>query len=185
MAQRSVAAPPPSSPSDRDDFKNVDDGTPYALMEPDPIPAPSPPPGDVAAEPGDSAVSTSRTKKRKKTGAKGKGRDWLKKIALAQKGILVSILLQIVLNIGVYSTTPPLRFVLLGAMFIAALVGTVFTFMLAISLYSALVGILLSVLTFIPFVNLIVLWRMSVKATRILTDAGHHVGFLGARLSDF
>jgi len=57
--------------------------------------------------------------------------------------------------------------------------------MLAINLYSAVVGILLSVLTLMPLINLLVLWRMSAKATSILEDAGHHVGFLGARLSEF
>jgi DNA-directed RNA polymerase subunit RPC12/RpoP len=185
MAQRPAASPPPSSPTGLDDFKNVDDGTPYALMEPDPIPAASPPPGDAAAEPGDSASSASRTKQRKKTGAKGKGRDWLKKIAFAHKGILVSILLQIVLYIGAFLTPPQFRLVPLGAWMIAGLVGTVFTFMLAIRLYNALLGILLSVLTLIPLINLVVLWTMSGKATKVLRDAGHHVGFLGARLSEF
>jgi DNA-directed RNA polymerase subunit RPC12/RpoP len=184
VAQRPAASPPPSSPTDLDDFKSDDDGTPYALMEPDPIPPPPPPAGDAAAAAGDGASSASSTKKRKKTGSKGKGRDWLKKIAIAQKGILVSILLQIVLYIGAYLTPPQFRLFTLGAWMIAGLVGTVFTFLLAIHLYKTVVGILLSILTLIPLINLVVLWRMSGKATTILKEAGHHVGFLGARLSE-
>ena len=38
---------------------------------------------------------------------------------------------------------------------------------------------------FIPCISLIVLWRMSEKATKSLREAGFHVGFLGASLSQF
>ena len=61
----------------------------------------------------------------------------------------------------------------------------VFIFMLAMSLYSTVLAILLSVLSLLPCIGLIVLWRMSAKATRTLTEAGYDVGFLGANLADF
>ena len=45
-------------------------------------------------------------------------------------------------------------------------------------------GVVLGILTFVPFVSLIVLFVMNGKATGFLRDRGHHVGFLGAKLSD-
>jgi DNA-directed RNA polymerase subunit RPC12/RpoP len=180
-----AASPPSSTATNRDAFQDDDDGTPYGLMEPDPIPAPPPPPSETEAAAGDSASQGAKTKKRKKAGAKKKGRDSLKKVAIAQKGILVSILLQIILYIAAYLAPPQFRLIVFGASLIASLAGMVFVFMLAINLYSIVAGIFLGVLALLPLISLVVLWMMSGKATRILKDAGHDVGFLGARLSEF
>ena len=68
---------------------------------------------------------------------------------------------------------------------VAGLVGAFFTFRLAIKLYNFGLGIPPGILTFVPLLGLIILFSMSGKATRLLRDRGHHVGLLGAKLSDF
>jgi ABC-type enterochelin transport system permease subunit len=69
-----------------------------------------------------------------------------------------------------------------GVLFIG-LAGTVFVFLLAIKVYSTVVGVLLGFLALIPFIGLLVLLIVNGKATRTLKQKGIAVGLLGADLS--
>jgi hypothetical protein len=107
-------------------------------------------------------------------------------VAIYQKVLLLCILGQISLAIlsGVVGPVG-LKLVLILAVLATGLVATVFVFMLAIKAYSAGVGVVLAILTFIPVVGLIILLIINGKATSILKEHGYKVGFLGASLSQF
>ena len=98
-APKAATVKPPKPPA-ADPFENPDDGSPYALIEPDPV---EPPPAPVTEE-----ASDAEAKAKLKKGGKGKkGRAYLREVAVNQKGILVSILLQIVTNVGVRDDAAP------------------------------------------------------------------------------
>src|SRR4051794_26873235 len=105
-----AAVKPPKDPKPpaADPFENPDDGSPYALIEPDPV---EPPPAPVTE-----SASDAEAKAKLKKGGKGKkGRAYLRDVAVSQKGILVSILLQIVTQIGYVMAPPQLKIVFLAA----------------------------------------------------------------------
>ena len=60
----------------------------------------------------------------------------------------------------------------------------VFVFLLAIKVYSPVVGILFAILTLVPCVGLLMLLLINGKATRILKQNGIRVGLMGANLSE-
>ena len=95
------------------------------------------------------------------------------------------ILCQIIVYIAALLAPPTIKLFLVICLLAIGFASLVFMAMLAFKLYGVAVGILLCILTIIPCIGLLVLWRMSEKATRMLRDAGYHVGFLGARLSEF
>jgi hypothetical protein len=177
-----AASAPKAGPTADDLFDDLDDGTPYGLIEPDPEPDPdpyAPPQSPTNQSPGSEAGAAGKGKKR------GKKRAELRQIAIAQKGIIFVILLQIIFYIATLLSPPPYKTYLALATLATGLPGIVFMFMLAMKLYSTVTGILLCILMFLPCISLIVLWRMSEKATKVLQEAGFHVGFLGANLSQF
>ena len=119
----------------------------------------------------------------------GEPRD-LKSVAKSQKGLLFSILLQLIAVISSfsYSVSPFIFPVNLDAIVIFSVLaggisGTFFVFWLAIKVYSPLPGVLLGMLTLVPCVGLIILAAVNRKATFILKQNGIKVGFLGAKLS--
>lgn len=81
-----------------------------------------------------------------------------------------------------------LRLAILVCYGIVAIASTVFIFLLAIKVYSVVVGILLGLLTLLgsltlfPLIGLIVLLLVNGKATKILRQNGIKVGLLGANL---
>ena len=66
-----------------------------------------------------------------------------------------------------------------------ALVAMIFVILLAVKVYSPVMGILMGLLTLVPCVGLIMLLVINQKATKLLTEHGHKVGLLGASLSQF
>jgi hypothetical protein len=164
------AAPPPPPP---DEF---DDRDPYALVEPEPDPYAPPRAAPEEVEP---------TTPRGRPGGKGKKRAKLRKIAVAQKGILIVILLQIAAYAAMLLLPPQYRLVPTVAYIFCGLASLYFMFTLAMNLYSTASAVLLCILTIIPCLGLIILLTMNGKATAVLREAGHHVGFLGADLSEF
>jgi DNA-directed RNA polymerase subunit RPC12/RpoP len=154
----------------------ADDGNPYALEEPDPVPEPMP--ARTVSEESGSTL-------KKPKGKKGAKRAYLKSIAVSQKGVLISLLLQILFNVSMFASNGQMKIFSVIAVLLVALIGTVFTFMLAIKVYSVGLGVFLGILTLVPFVSLIVLLVVSGKATKILRESGHDVGLMGAKLSEF
>lgn len=116
-------------------------------------------------------------------GIKSGNREDLRNVALYQKGIVVCILIYLIAVIGQFAIPPELRILVALGVVVAAIVGTVFVFLLAIKIYSTGVGVVLGILTLIPCVGLVVLLIVNAKATRILKENGIKVGLLGAKLS--
>src|SRR3954469_6028321 len=109
-------------------------------------------------------------------------RSDLRDVAVAQKGILVCVLLQIVLTLGQLLVPPEAKLILLAVSLVAGLVGTVFVFMLSIKVYNVALGIVFGLLALFPCVGLIVLLVVNAKVTTILQQNGYTVGLLGADL---
>jgi hypothetical protein len=119
-------------------------------------------------------------------------RSDLRSVALAQKGILVCILLQIalvvingVMNASQAEVPMAARLVLLFVMLANSVAQLVFVFWLAIKVYNVALGIVLGILALIPCVCLIVLLIVNQKAVSVLSANGHKVGLLGANLAEF
>ncbi len=118
-------------------------------------------------------------------GVKSGRREDLKTVAVAQKLILVSILLQFV-GIITQLLVPQQYRLAVGIITLAVgLVATISVFILAIRVYSTASGILLGIGAMIPCLGLFILLSVNGKATKILKENGYHVGLLGADLSKF
>lgn len=173
---RPVTCPaPPAQPRSAPESER-EDLDPYGLVDPDPDPYA--PPRAAPEEP--EGPSPGR-------GARGMGkkRAQLRRVAVAQKGIIVVILLQILCYVAFFVLPPDLKFYASLGTLVLSLASLYFIFSLAMSLYSTVVGIILCILSLIPCINLLVLLSMNGKATTILREAGHHVGFMGANLAEF
>jgi hypothetical protein len=118
-------------------------------------------------------------------GVKSGRREDLKAVAVAQKSILVCILLYFVAIISQFLVPVEYRLYVLFGVLVIGLVATVSVFLLAIRVYSTAMGIALGIGTFIPCLGLVILLMINGKATAILKQNGHHVGLLGANLSQF
>jgi hypothetical protein len=103
-------------------------------------------------------------------------------VAKRQRAILLCILSYLALVMLQFALPPNLRLVLALLAFVVSITGAVFVFMLALTVYSTGVGIVLGILTLIPIVGLIVLLVINGKATTILRQHGIQVGLLGARI---
>jgi hypothetical protein len=119
----------------------------------------------------------------------GRSED-LKAVAVAQKSIIVCMALYLVLIIVqlIMTQTPAFRpygAYLALVVLVIGLVGMVSVFLLAIRVYSIASGILLGIGAILPCFGLVILWMINRKATSILQQNGHHVGFFGADLSKF
>jgi predicted RNA-binding Zn-ribbon protein involved in translation (DUF1610 family) len=133
------------------------------------------------------------TIKKLKKGSKG-GKAKLASMASAQRNLIICILLEIILYIGLLAIArgqnpePGLAILILcmaAALIGVAIAAMIYTFKLAIQIHNTGVGILLGILTLVPCIGLMVLLTINSSATRILRDNGHHVGFLGADMSEF
>jgi predicted RNA-binding Zn-ribbon protein involved in translation (DUF1610 family) len=129
-------------------------------------------------------------KKAGKGGKKGK----TKTIAAVQRNLMTCILIQIVTFIGLFvlrsmvaqSHDPLLSLLLLCdsiALIVVAIGGVVCTFILAMRLYSTGVGILLGVLSMVPYLGFLILLMVNQKATAHLREHGYEVGLMGAKAS--
>jgi hypothetical protein len=109
----------------------------------------------------------------------------LRAIALYHKGLLVAILVYVIAVVAQFLIPAELRWILgLGLALPAVMTGVVFSFLLATKVYSPAVGVLLGVLTMVPFIGLIVLLVLNGKATAIMRLHGISVGLLGANMSE-
>lgn len=118
-------------------------------------------------------------------GVKSGRREDLKAVAVAQKSILVCILLYIVSIISQFLVPVEYRLYIGIGVLVIGLVATVSVLLLAIRVYSIAAGILLGIGTFIPCLGLLILLLINSKATKILQENGHKVGLLGTDLSQF
>jgi predicted RNA-binding Zn-ribbon protein involved in translation (DUF1610 family) len=113
----------------------------------------------------------------------------LKQIAQYQRGLIFSVLGQIVAGViwgmANASQSPPLLLVGALGLLVAGIAGLVFVVLCAMRLYSTGAAIALAILMFIPCVSLIVLLSINGKATNRLKENGIKVGFLGADMSQF
>jgi hypothetical protein len=118
-------------------------------------------------------------------GVKSGRREDVRSVAVAQKAIMVCILLQLATG-AVRFILPPeyLTFYLIAAV-VVLLASTISVFMLAMKVFNVPLGILYAVGALLPCLGLLVLFVVNQRATRILRDNGHEVGFLGADLSKF
>ncbi len=107
----------------------------------------------------------------------------LRDIAGKQRAIILCILA----NIGVLCSqfmAPPAVRPLIALLFLGVgITATIFVFMLALTMYSTGVGIVLGILTIIPYVGLLPLLIVNGKATGILRHHGIKVGLMGAKMS--
>ena len=108
-------------------------------------------------------------------------REDLRKVAFAQKGIMVCILLYLMLVFGQFIIPLEFRRLIIAAALCLGVAGLVFVFMLATRVYGTGEGIAMACLTIIPCLGLIILLIVNQKATNILKQNGIEVGLLGAK----
>lgn len=118
-------------------------------------------------------------------GVKSGCREDLRAVAKYQKGILVCILIYLLLGLSRIAVPESLQMFLGFGILLLGLVGTIFVFLLALKVYSPVVGVVFGVCALLPCVGLLVLLVVNGKATSILRENGHKVGLLGANLSEF
>jgi len=128
-----------------------------------------------------------RPRRRRRPAVRGSGRSRqnLYTIAVYQKVILVCILCYLGAVVFQFFIPPALRLVLGLMAVLVILTAAVFVFLLATQVYSVGLGILLGILTLVPFVGFIMLLIINGKATAVLKEHGYAVGLLGASLSEF
>jgi hypothetical protein len=113
--------------------------------------------------------------------------ETLRNVARYQRGVLVCILLQLAsipVNLVLQNSEVPALSLLLSLAVIAVgLVGAVFLFLLAKTLYSTGIAILMAILTILPCIGLLVLLIVNIQATKFLRQNGVTVGLMGADTS--
>jgi predicted RNA-binding Zn-ribbon protein involved in translation (DUF1610 family) len=125
-----------------------------------------------------------------KGGKKGK----LKSIASAQRNLVTCIFFQfitfivfMVLKAIVDRNQDPLLTLILVCDVVALIVvvigGIICTFLLAPKVYSTGTGVLLGLLTFVPYLGWLILVIVNQRATATLRDNGYEVGLFGAKTS--
>ncbi|MEZ6187242.1 MAG: hypothetical protein R3F62_19795 [Planctomycetota bacterium] len=109
----------------------------------------------------------------------------LRKLANAQRGVILAIALYLIAIVSQIVVPPQLVILPALAGLAAAILGLVCTIMLAIRVYSPIVGVVLGVLCLVPCLGLLILVGLSQRATGILKQNGIRVGLGGARMEDF
>jgi hypothetical protein len=117
--------------------------------------------------------------------------EHLRRVAIYQKGVLIAVAVFLVHYAITYFDSVlelqlPLVVVLpLAVVGLVAFVGgTVAAGLLAVRLHGIWTGFALALCTFIPCVNLIIVFVLNQQANALFKGAGVHVGLFGARLSD-
>ncbi len=119
------------------------------------------------------------------TGVRSGRRADLRSVAVAQKTIIVCILLNFV-AIGAQFVIPPQWALFIGLGYLViAIVQLVAVFSLAMRVSGTGPGILYGIGSMIPCIGLLILLMINSRATKILTANGHHVGLFGTDLSKF
>jgi hypothetical protein len=118
-------------------------------------------------------------------GVRSGRREDVRSVAVAQKSILVCIVLYIAAIVANFLVPLEYRLYIAIGVLVIGLAATVSVFLLAIRVYSVTMGIVLGIGTFIPCIGLLILLQINAKATKILRENGHRVGLFGADLSAF
>jgi hypothetical protein len=118
-------------------------------------------------------------------GVKSGRREDVRSVAVAQKAIMVCIILQLLGSASRFVVPPQYLLYVLIAILCILLASTVSVFFLAMKVFNVGLGIVYGIGALIPCIGLIVLLVVNQKATKILRDNGHEVGFFGADLSKF
>lgn len=109
----------------------------------------------------------------------------LRKVANAQRGVIAAIALYLLAAVPLVALPPKLIFPGALLALVAGVLGFVCTILLAVRVYSPVVGVLLGVLCLVPCLGILVLVGLSQRATGILKQNGIRVGLGGARMRDF
>ncbi len=112
-------------------------------------------------------------------------RQDLYSVAIYQKAVLWCILANFVALIAQLAVPEEFRIYFSLVLIPVGLIATVFVFLLAMRVYSVVIGIVLGVLTMIPCIGLITLLVINQKASGTLAKHGYAVGLMGANLSQF
>jgi hypothetical protein len=110
-------------------------------------------------------------------------RDDLRSVAKFQKGIIVCIAIYLLAFVIQFAFPRELRPIVAIGVVLTGVVGAAFVFLLAIKVYGKGVGVLLGLLSLVPFLGLVVLLIINGKATSILKQNGIEVGFFGANVA--
>ena len=111
-------------------------------------------------------------------------REDVRKVAKYQRAIMFCILMNIGALICQIAMPQELKFLPAIAFLIFGIANTVFVFLLATKVYGTVIGIFLGLFAIFPCIGLLVLLAVNAKATKILTQNGIKVGFLGANPAD-
>jgi hypothetical protein len=106
----------------------------------------------------------------------------LKTVAVAQKSILVCIILRMFGFASLYSSPSEFHLFVEIALYCVSAVGAVSVFILAKKVG---LGIIYGIVALIPYIGLLSLLVVNQKATKILRANGHEVGLLGADTAKF
>jgi hypothetical protein len=109
----------------------------------------------------------------------------LQKVAMRQRAIMFCILGEIALIVVLYGVPATMSPFVLLAILATSIIASVFVFMLALLVFNTTLGILLGILTLIPYLGIVPLLVVNRKATGILRQNNIRVGLLGANPNQF
>jgi hypothetical protein len=118
-------------------------------------------------------------------GVKSGRREDVKAVAVAQKAIMICILLQLVIGAARFFVPPQYAIPLLVVALLVLVASMISVCLLAIRVFNIGLGIVYGIGAVIPCIGLLVLFVVNQRAIKILRDNGHEVGFFGADLSKF
>jgi hypothetical protein len=110
------------------------------------------------------------------------GRSDLRQIAVRQRAIMYCILAELAMIALQIALPSPLNLLAVLGLVAAAITAAVFAFMLSMAIYSTAVGIIMGILSLIPYLGLLFLLIINGRATGILRAHNIKVGLMGADL---
>lgn len=116
--------------------------------------------------------------------ARRQSRRDLQRIAIAQKGALLSVLAFFLVMILLWNLMERFGIVLVYALFVVVIANVVSLALFAMRVYSSWAGLILGFSMVVPLLGMIALIAVHTKANRIFTENGYRVGLFGPRLSD-
>lgn len=106
----------------------------------------------------------------------------LVKIASRQKRLLVCILIYLLAAASLFLVPLSVRPIIGTIMFVACVIAAIYSGLLAAELYNKVgTGVLIGILTWVPFLGLVLLLVINAKATTLLKNSGLKVGLLGVK----
>jgi hypothetical protein len=114
----------------------------------------------------------------------------LKSIASSQRKLIIFIFLQVALCVAMVifrqMNAPQILLLCVDVALTGTMIGgAVYTFMLAVKIHRTAAGVLIGLLSLVPCLALPFMLAINSSTTRLLRDNGHHVGLLGADMSEF